>query len=83
MKKIADLYIQWIEKYGSIKLSSSLFLFIFLAVLFNLTDNNIFLWLFIIPCSYLIPFILTTFLYAWIVRPIVWLIAIVKKTKSK
>jgi len=71
--------LKFLENNSGIKIIISMILIVMFAMLFVLTEKNIFLWLEIIPGLYLVPLVLVSFVYAWIIRPISLLIKRIKR----
>lgn len=78
MKNLINLYLAWLQNTASLKLLLSIVLIMLCGIFYDKTSDNTFLWFIILPCLYLVPFILTTFIYVWIVKPIIWLINKIK-----
>jgi len=66
--------LKFLENNSGIKIFGSMILILLFAMLFVLTEKDIFLWLEIIPGLYLVLLFLVSFIYAWIIRPITLLI---------
>lgn len=69
-------YLNFLEKNNSIKVIISSILLIIIYIVYKYTPYTNILWFSIIPLLYLIPFIITLFVFAWIINPI-------KSLKSK
>lgn len=79
MKKLFKLYMDWIQTAWNFKLVISVIIFMFFGVLYNNTQNDVYLWLMIIPGTFLVPYMFTPFVILYIIRPIYWLINKFKK----
>jgi hypothetical protein len=64
------IYLRFLQKNGVLKLAISITLYIILGLLFNLTNNSLYLNLMIIPSLYVVPMIITAFVYSFIIYPI-------------
>jgi len=70
-------FLDFIQKNGTLKLLVSVILLVIFGVLFDYTDNSIYIKLMLIPCIYIVPLFITGFVYAFII----WPISLIKKKK--
>jgi len=76
MKKLIHIIY---EKNASIKMIVCILFIIIFSIIYNLTNYNFPLFC-LIPFSFwLLTYLLISFIYAWIINPISWLIKKIKK----
>lgn len=74
LKTITDSYLRWIQHNGVIKFILSIILCLIIYMISGVTKNDNFLYLYIIPGLYIVPLILTLFIYAFFIYPIMSLL---------
>ena len=70
MKTLLNLFLNYIQKNAGVKVFITIILSVFFGILYDITDNFVFIWFLTIPALYLVPLIITLFVYGFIVFPI-------------
>jgi len=71
-------FLNFLQNNGQLKFLACIVLSVILYIIYGVTKNDMVLYLYIIPLLYVVPLFLVSFVYAWIIYPI---ILIFKKKK--
>lgn len=70
-------FLNFLQNNGQLKFLACIVISVIIYIIYGVTKNDLVLYLYIIPCIYLVPLFISGFVYAFII----WPISLIKKKK--